>query len=69
MKKLLIQQVKSTARCDKRQVLYMKSLGLRKIGDVVERVDNTINRRLVEKLHHLVKIVGEKQLVEGKNND
>lgn len=66
MKKLLIKQVGSTARCDERQVLFMKSLGLRRIGDVVERVDNQINRRLIAKLHHLVKVVGEKEVVEGK---
>lgn len=66
MKKLLIKQVGSTARCDERQVLFMKSLGLRRIGDVVERVDNQINRRLISKLHHLVKVVGEKEVVEGK---
>ncbi len=66
MKKILIKQVGSTARCDERQVLYMKSLGLRRIGDVVERVDNDSNRKLVEKLHHLVKVVGEKKVVEGK---
>lgn len=66
MKKLLIKQVGSTARCHQKQVLYMKSLGLRRIGDVVERVDNQINRRLIEKLHHLVRVVGEKQVIEGK---
>ena len=66
MKKILIKQVKSTARCHEKQVLYMKSLGLRRVGDVVERVDNQINRRLVEKLHHMVKVVGEKHVVEGK---
>lgn len=66
MKKLLIKQVGSTARCDERQILFMKSLGLRRIGDVVERVDNQINRRLISKLHHLVKVVGEKEVVEGK---
>jgi ribosomal protein L30/L7E len=66
MRKLLIKQVGSTARCDERQVLFMKSLGLRRIGDVVERVDNQINRRLISKLHHLVKVVGEKEVVEGK---
>lgn len=66
MKKLLIKQVGSTARCDERQVLFMKSLGLRRIGDVVERVDNQTNRKLVAKLHHLVQIVGEKQMNEGK---
>ena len=66
MKKLLIKQVKSTARCDEKQILCMRSLGLRRIGDVVERVDNQINRRLVQRLHHMVKIVGEKKVVEGK---
>jgi ribosomal protein L30/L7E len=66
MKKLLIKQVGSTARCDDRQVLYMKSLGLRRIGNVVERVDNETNRKLISKLHHLVKVVGEKQVVAGK---
>lgn len=66
MKKLLIKQVGSTARCHPKQVLYMKSLGLRRIGDVVERVDNQINRKLIQKLHHLVRVVGGKQVIEGK---
>lgn len=66
MKKLLIKQVGSIARCHQKQVLYMKSLGLRRIGDIVERVDNQINRKLIEKLRHLVKVVGEKQVIEGK---
>jgi len=66
MKKILIKQVGSTAHCDERQILYMKSLGLRRIGDIVERVDNETNRKLIEKLHHLVKVVAEKKVVEGK---
>lgn len=66
MKKILIKQVGSTARCDERQIFYMKSLGLRRVGEVVERVDNQTNRKLIEKLHHLVRIVGEKTIVEGK---
>jgi large subunit ribosomal protein L30 len=62
MKKLLIRQVGSPIRQDQRQRLYLKSLGLKKIGQVVERVDNTINRRLIQKLHHLVRVVGEKEV-------
>jgi len=66
MKKIVIKQVRSLARIDDRQRLYLKSLGLRRIGQVVERVDNQINRRLIQKCHHLIAIVGDKEVVEGK---
>lgn len=59
MRKLLIKQIKSVNRRDGKQQLYLKSLGLKKIGQIVERVDNPINRKLVHKLNHVVRIIGD----------
>ena len=53
---LQIKQVRSTIGCIQSQVNAMKGLGLRKIGQVVERPKDPTTLGLLRKVQHLVEI-------------
>ena len=55
--KIRVRQVGSPIRRDKRQVLYLKSLGLRRIGSERELVATNSILKLIEKVRHMVKVV------------
>lgn len=55
--KIRVRQVGSPIRRDKRQALYLKSLGLRKIGSERELVATNSVLKLIEKVRHMVKVV------------
>ena len=57
LKTIRIKQTSSSIRCNKKQGLYLKSLGVRGIGSEVELVANNSVLKLIEKVSHLVKIV------------
>ena len=56
---ILIKWVRSGIGFDYRQEEMVRSLGLRRLNQVVERLDNPHTRGLVAKVAHLVEIVGE----------
>ena len=47
---------KSTIGCKKDQIATVEALGLRKIGQSVEKPDNPQTRGMVFKLKHLVEV-------------
>ncbi len=59
MSSLAITQVKSSNGSDARQRDTLRSLGLRKIGQTVERADSPQLRGMVHKVQHLI-VVEEK---------
>ena len=58
-KKIKIRQTGSSIRRDKRQSLYLQSLGLRGIGSERELEANNTVLKLIEKVRHMVKIISE----------
>jgi large subunit ribosomal protein L30 len=56
MTTLRITQVKSTIGCKKNQRETMRTLGLRKIRQSVERLDEPAVRGMVRTVAHLVKV-------------
>ena len=60
MSTVKITQVKSRNGSDKRQLDTLRSLGLRRIGHVVEIEDTPQARGMVHRVRHLVRIVEEK---------
>lgn len=56
MKKYIITQVKSSIGTTPKQKLYLKSLGLKKIGSKVEVEVNSSSEGLVKKVLHLIKV-------------
>jgi len=54
--KLRIKLVKSTIGYNKKQRATVQALGLRKINQEVERVDNPQIRGMVNKVQHLVEV-------------
>ncbi len=57
--KFKIQWVRSWIGCPEKQRAVVRGLGLRRLGQVVERVDTPAVRGMVKKISHLVKVVGE----------
>ena len=55
-KKLRITQTKSSISCPADQGKTLKALGLSKIGQTVEQVDNVCIRGMVFKVKHLVEV-------------
>lgn len=55
-KRLRITLVKSPIGYSKRQKATARALGLRRIGDTVEREDSDIVRGMVQHIIHLVKV-------------
>jgi large subunit ribosomal protein L30 len=56
MKKYIVTQVKSSIGISPKQKLYLKSLGLKKIGSKIEVAVNPSSEGLVKKVLHLVKV-------------
>lgn len=54
--KLRIKWVKSSIGYSQRQKATIKSLGLRRLGDTVEWVDNPVTRGMIDKVRHLVEV-------------
>ncbi len=59
VKMIKIRQTGSPIRRNKKQALYLKSLGLRKIGSERELIANNTVLELIKKVQHMVKIVSE----------
>ena len=59
MSTLAIKQVKSANGTDKSQRATLRTLGLRRIGQIVERPDSPQLRGMVHKVQHLI-VVEEK---------
>ncbi|MDR0744441.1 MAG: 50S ribosomal protein L30 [Holosporales bacterium] len=55
--KIKIKQIGSSIRRNKKQGLYLKSLGLRKVGSERELIVNNSILKLIEKVRHMVKVV------------
>ena len=55
-----VTQFKSKNGSDKRQLDTLRSLGLRRIGHVVEVEDTPQARGMVHRVRHLVRVVEEK---------
>ena len=55
-----IMQYKSKNGSDQRQLDTLRSLGLRRIGQVVEIEDTPQARGMVHRVRHLVRVVEEK---------
>ena len=56
MAKIKVTLVKSTIGCKKDQIATVEALGLRKIGQSVEKPDNPQTRGMVFKVKHLVEV-------------
>ncbi|MEA2134327.1 MAG: large subunit ribosomal protein [Solirubrobacteraceae bacterium] len=56
MSTLAIKQVKSANGTDKSQRATLRTLGLRRIGQVVERPDSPQLRGMVHKVQHLIAV-------------
>lgn len=60
IKKIIkIRQTGSAIRRDKRQAMYLRSLGLRHIGSERELEANNSVLKLIAKVRHMVKVVSE----------
>ncbi len=56
MSTLKITQRKSRNGCDKRQLDTLRSIGLRRIGQTIERPDSPQLRGMIHKVRHLVEV-------------
>lgn len=56
MSTVRITQRKSRNGCDQRQLDTLRSLGLRKINQTVEREDSAQLRGMIHKVRHLVEV-------------
>ena len=56
MTTLKITQVKSRNGSDKRQIDTLRSIGLRKIGQTVEKPDSPQLRGMVHAVRHLIRV-------------
>lgn len=54
-----VRQVCSTVRRNRRQALYLKSLGLHGIGTERTLTANNSVSKLIQKISHLVKVISE----------
>lgn len=57
IEKIKLKQTGSSIRRNKRQSLYLKSLGLGKIGMEKELVLNNSINSLIEKVRHMVEVI------------
>ncbi|HET6510069.1 MAG TPA: 50S ribosomal protein L30 [Baekduia sp.] len=55
-KTISITQIKSKNGSNQRQLDTLRSLGLRKIGQTVEVVDNEQSRGMLHRVRHLIKV-------------
>ncbi|MDO4728922.1 MAG: 50S ribosomal protein L30 [Bacteroidota bacterium] len=56
MAKIRVKQVRSQIKCPQSQKLVLQSLGLRKLGQVVEHESNPAILGMVNKVKHLVSV-------------
>ena len=56
---MMIQQYRSLIRTPQRQRLIVKSLGLRRLGQIKDVKNNDAIRGMVRKVPHLVKVLSE----------
>lgn len=56
MAKIKVKQVRSQIKCPQTQKRVLESLGLRKIGQVVEHDSNPVILGMVNKVKHLVSV-------------
>jgi len=54
--KLHVKWVKSSIGYSQRQKDTIRALGLRRLGDTVEQVDNAAVRGMIDKVSHLVQV-------------
>jgi len=59
MSVLIVKQNRSRIGCDKRQLATLRSLGLRRIGHIVEVTDTPQARGMLHAVRHLVSIESE----------
>ncbi len=59
IKTIKVRQVGSPIRRNKKQAMYLKSLGLRRIGSERELIANNTVLELIKKVQHMVKVVSE----------
>lgn len=59
MANLKITLVKSVSGSNRKQVATVDALGLRKIGQTVERPDNAAVRGMIYRIRHLVSVIEE----------
>lgn len=57
MAKIKIKQTKSIIAKTPNQVKNMKALGLRKIGQVIEKEDSPHIRGMIRKVEHMVEVI------------
>jgi large subunit ribosomal protein L30 len=55
-KPLKVTQIKSTIGCPADQKATVRALGLKRINDSIEQVDNATVRGMIFKVKHLVKV-------------
>ena len=58
-KRLRVKQIKSEIGYDRRQRANLLGLGLRRVNHVVELEDTPSVRGMINKVHHLVRVVEE----------
>ncbi|MEE2777977.1 MAG: 50S ribosomal protein L30 [Acidobacteriota bacterium] len=54
-----VQQVRSAIGSTRKQREVLRTLGLRKLNGVVERIDSPATRGAVKKIEHLVRIIDD----------
>lgn len=59
LKTIKVRQTGSPIRRNKKQAMYLRSLGLRKIGSERELIANNTVLELIKKVQHMVKVVSE----------
>ena len=57
VKTIQVKLVKSLIGCKKDQIATAESLGLKKIGDIVNQPDNAATQGKVAKIIHLVEVI------------
>jgi len=57
MANIKVKLVKSTIGSNQKQKATVEALGLRKIGQVIEKTDDAAIRGMVKKVAHLVEII------------
>ena len=59
LKTIKVRQTGSPIRRNKKQAMYLRSLGLRRIGSEKELIANNTVLELIKKVQHMVKVVSE----------
>ncbi len=67
MPRLKVQQTRSTIGCKKNQRETVRSLGLKRIGDVVVKEDRPELRGMVHTVRHLVSVTEIDGAIDGES--